>query len=775
METAEIIQKELGSLDKGRPHFQFQRLIRRLTDRFIPSEKLVGGLFFVFVGLSFISLSIGRPLGAESLHLSLLYTALWMVWMSIVINIRPGHHRILRSLRNIGPWLAVMLSYDLVRYLIPALHPGQQDEFLRRIETNWGMGDSKWVYLLRGHPQWTDLFSLVYLGLFVWMILYAAYYAMVDERRQQRFMLGFVLIYIGGFLGYLICPATGPRYAYPGEWTWLTGGFFFRICNRTIAGMGAKFDVFPSLHAAISTYLLTWQARFHPRHLVWGIPLLTGIWLSTVFLGFHYAPDLLVGGVLGVVCFWAAPRLKRRMKRPDLRHSKPYIPLTEGGAKPGSNDRSLRVAEYFEKAFYYFSSLLTRFFPRFGVWFFDKVVFPPMGSRFLVERARRGNIRILDGIRSFDRILVVSDMHIGDAIYTQPSISAIRDYFPDSKIDYAVHIKVASLFEGNPEISNVIKVFDGKMLPSRSDLSRLRTLIKDGGYDVIFNFSPFLVKTGAYRKEQSLFDINTFKHVFSRDQLLPDAPNHFLHQVNAFVRSLLRERLEPKREIRPSKVQIYLNGAAFQQAGEWLFNTRWRPPRPLVFLNPDGASPYTRIPEHFQLQILRGLIGQGAFVLLGKGKSDSDIGVRLREGLDITERESTVMIPDWWSLETYASLIDFTDVFISGDTGPLHIAAAWKNIKGAKNGFANRTAVFSIFGATPARMSGYDHFKPGYVPSNQDADSHTFVSESPCRNVTCLNKMMKTCARLRCFEDLDTRVILETADKIFSGKRRWST
>jgi hypothetical protein len=204
-----------------------------------------------------------------------------------------------------------------------------------------------------------------------------------------------------------------------------------------------------------------------------------------------------------------------------------------------------------------------------------------------------------------------------------------------------------------------------------------------------------------------------------------------------------------------------------------LFNTQWRPPRPLVFLNPDGASPYTRIPELFQLQMLRGFIGMGAFVLLGKGKTDLGVGIRLRESLSANERNSTAIVPDWWPLETFAALIDFSDIFVSGDTGPLHIAAAWKNVKDGKNGFVNRTSVFSVFGATPSRMSGYDHFQTGYVPANQDAESHTFVSESPCRNITCLNKMMKTCEHLRCFESLDTQAILSTAGKVLAGKRRW--
>jgi hypothetical protein len=69
--------------------------------------------------------------------------------------------------------------------------------------------------------------------------------------------------------------------------------------------------------------------------------------------------------------------------------------------------------------------------------------------------------------------------------------------------------------------------------------------------------------------------------------------------------------------------------------------------------------------------------------------------------------------------------------------------------------FRNWIAVLSFFGATPPRMSGYDSFRPGYLPANQDAPSFCYQAVSPCRNVTCLNKLFKTCVTPRCFEHVD--------------------
>jgi len=46
--------------------------------------------------------------------------------------------------------------------------------------------------------------------------------------------------------------------------------------------------------------------------------------------------------------------------------------------------------------------------------------------------------------------------------------------------------------------------------------------------------------------------------------------------------------------------------------------------------------------------------------------------------------------------------------------------------------------------------------KAGYLAASQDAPSWCYQAGSPCRNVTCVNKLFKTCATVRCFEEVDT-------------------
>lgn len=281
-----------------------------------PSEFFACLTFFLFIFLSLVTWGLGRSWALESLRYSLVYGALWFAWMAYVVYFLPASSRFMQLLRDFGPWVAVMLSYNWVRYLIPAVHPTRYDQFFRSMETGlWGQDAAFWTKTLFGHPYWTDFFCLMYLGLFLWMFGSLFYYALTRHPLYQRFMLGLMLIYVGGFIGYLFYPAAGPRYAFPEEWTWLNGGTLFQLTNRIVSHMGAKLDVFPSLHAALSIYLLFWQAEHRKWEVVWGLPLTLGIWLSTVYLGFHYFPDLVGGGVLGGLALFLAPWLEAKFNR----------------------------------------------------------------------------------------------------------------------------------------------------------------------------------------------------------------------------------------------------------------------------------------------------------------------------------------------------------------------------------------------------------------------------------------------------------------------------
>jgi hypothetical protein len=69
-----------------------------------------------------------------------------------------------------------------------------------------------------------------------------------------------------------------------------------------------------------------------------------------------------------------------------------------------------------------------------------------------------------------------------------------------------------------------------------------------------------------------------------------------------------------------------------------------------------------------------------------------------------------------------------------------------------------------VFGATPARIYGYDSTQPGYLAADQDAPSRAFVAESPCRSFAHINKGAIVGRDPRCFfQGLDPDAIVAAA------------
>jgi len=413
----------------------------------------------------------------------------------------------------------------------------------------------------------------------------------------------------------------------------------------------------------------------------------------------------------------------------------------------------------FQKTAFHLTSVATDLFPRAASAFFDGVIPPLVGNRLLVRAAERKNASILGKVKKFERILVIPDIHIGDAIMMQSAVTVFRDFFPEARIDYVAKRSLSCLMEGHPDISNFYALFTGSLFPSQEDIVELQRVADGNGYDLIYNCSPFFTDHQIARKGQPILNFLTSASRIVRNDIDRTDNNHTLYQCYDLPYRWLSRSRQPRRP--PSRGSLLmLSDRAWDEAEAFLRSNGVPDQGPLLFLNPDTASRFTRVPFEDQVRMLKLLAQIPGKILLGTAFVERGIEERLVGRLSSEERGKVVIVPTSMSLDGYAALIDWADVFISGDTGPLHMAAARKMSRSGQKHFRNRTFVVSIFGATPPRVSGYDSTDPLYQPANQDAPSRTYASESPCRNITCVNKMSKTCRTVKCFEVLDVERIV---------------
>jgi hypothetical protein len=185
----------------------------------------------------------------------------------------------------------------------------RQDAVLQRIDATFvGVTPSLSAQVLV-RPWLTETLSLCYLLFFPYLFISIVFYAWRGIVSFRQLCVGLFTIYAFGFLGYSTVPAAGPYLALPGEFTVpLTGWAITRFNTFVVTSGSNGVDVFPSLHCAVSCFLLFFD-RQHARwrYRLYLVPCL-GLWLATLYLRYHYLVDVISGFALAAFALWLTDR-----------------------------------------------------------------------------------------------------------------------------------------------------------------------------------------------------------------------------------------------------------------------------------------------------------------------------------------------------------------------------------------------------------------------------------------------------------------------------------
>ncbi|HEV2493077.1 MAG TPA: phosphatase PAP2 family protein [Terriglobia bacterium] len=160
--------------------------------------------------------------------------------------------------------------------------------------------------------SWME-FAYVY---HIWNIPLVACFVYIWRSRERfrEMMCGVLVVSFLGLLGYLLVPAIGPMYTLRAHYT-VPLSQSLDVFNREMEFMNfarIRRDVFPSLHVGISfvVWLYAWRnSRWLGAILT---PLILSLWISTLYLRYHYLVDCLAGLALGPLSFALANWMFKR-------------------------------------------------------------------------------------------------------------------------------------------------------------------------------------------------------------------------------------------------------------------------------------------------------------------------------------------------------------------------------------------------------------------------------------------------------------------------------
>lgn len=311
---------------------------------------------------------------------------------------------------------------------------------------------------------------------------------------------------------------------------------------------------------------------------------------------------------------------------------------------------------------------------------------------------------------NFGRILITRMKFIGDVVLTTPIIHSLRDAYPDAYIAYLGDAKAVSLLEHNPWLDEIIP-FDfsrASTMYSLRKFAELRAKRFDLVIDLFGNPRSALLTyaTGAKMRigGDAKFRGRLYTHRIHDDGTIKSAIDyHYQSLAPLGISQKYRE------------TSIYITDEEKRSAEQNLQSAGVATDKPVVMIHPGATWPNKIwLKEHFRDVIERLIDETDAQVVLSPGPKDGALMEFLANPFP-----ARVFVLPLLPVRTLAALLTRASVFISNDSGPMHI------------GVAVGTPTIGIFGPEPVDIwFPYDRSK-GHLPMFKKIEC------SPCRTTAC--------------------------------------
>lgn len=207
------------------------------------------------------------------------------------------------------PVVPIVVIFSTLAF-IPEVNPRDQDEALCRIDRKiLGVDLSVWLEGF-ARPWLTEVMQLAYLAYYILpFILLGTLYQRAHEQAFRLSATALILSHYLAFIGYMIAPALGPRIALAQQYRRELKGFLLAEPIRDLLNYleGIKRDAFPSGHTSAILITAFYILRFTPELASWAIPVAGLMIVSTIYLRYHYAVDVVAGALLAALCLLLAP------------------------------------------------------------------------------------------------------------------------------------------------------------------------------------------------------------------------------------------------------------------------------------------------------------------------------------------------------------------------------------------------------------------------------------------------------------------------------------
>jgi heptosyltransferase I len=285
------------------------------------------------------------------------------------------------------------------------------------------------------------------------------------------------------------------------------------------------------------------------------------------------------------------------------------------------------------------------------------------------------------------RLLIVKLSSFGDVLHALPVVQSIKADLPELFIGWAVRDRCAGLVT-DAEFIDIVHILPSK--PNLFDFNMLRKELRAERYDTAFDmqglFSSGLVAaaSGAPRRV-GLNRNREFNKLFLTEPSVEGRKpgEHAVDVLRGFrsASGLGLASESSKAEHLGSKSQEWWNRFDFSDHS-----------RRLVVLNVGASTIYKRWPREHWTDLGESLLRLGCKIILTAGVTEQEDSTVIERQLD--DPTNVINLGGKTTADQLATVLRNADLVISGDTGPMHLAAAVT------------TPTIALFGPTDPRLTG---------------------------------------------------------------------
>ncbi|GAB6099424.1 glycosyltransferase family 9 protein [Halanaerocella petrolearia] len=269
-------------------------------------------------------------------------------------------------------------------------------------------------------------------------------------------------------------------------------------------------------------------------------------------------------------------------------------------------------------------------------------------------------------IKESEKILIIDLLYLGDLLFATPFFRNLRKNFPQARIDLVANANFAEIIEDNPHLDQVYAYDKGWGLQESWNFAQQ---ISSNNYDLGLNIhgnwrTALLLK--LIDPDYSIGYGTKGRGIFLDKALIPVEEGHMVENYLALLPEIDLEVFDQAGQ------ELGVNSQALERMKEFLAGAGITAEDRVIGLNTGASWATKRWPQENWVNLADKLQHQGAKVVFFGGPGDID---RVEEIIDKMEEEP-IIAAGKTSLKELAALASLCDLFISGDTGPVHVAAS---------------------------------------------------------------------------------------------------